>query len=365
MAVHDPVTVWYGGTQLTGSGPLAMRRVPLNDPRRENLTQKVFFDTVLTAPPKHVTPKRRYSSLYIPGRDGSYIAYDDGYADTTQAYEIALDMTPEEITEGTVRKLRAFEDALTGRTPGGHFDSSKARWDWLIDTYDNYFQTIFRVITLPRPRLHIVGTDYTAESPFADESFNHIWARLAMYDGGDDIANTLLRTGRATVTFKVKPELFCLYQDYAKDPTLYPGGHDSDTDRDYDAHYGLGPLAAALPRPIIRLYWDGNAKIQRTDSTQPMTIYCSNNIFKNGAGHISYDTDELAQADYGGYGIGWDMLTGRVITGDATKLADTDPYAMIEEGGQNFYIFIDNGVFVPGTGHMYISVEYATRSIVC
>lgn len=351
----SPNVTWFGDTQLTGREAYGYKYAYAPaDVREAPSPQPVYFGTTLTQPPVHTTPKRRLSQVYVPKWDGSVITYDDGYADTTQRYEFAFDLTHDPRAED-ITALRAFEDAITGQG----LDHT-ARWEWLIDTSDN------AMLYAPRPALNIIGP--TAQTSFY-EHFGletTVWARLGIYDGGGDILNQFGRTGRASITFRVKPVLCGLRQTYKTDPTPYDDSG-TETTRDQEgAHYSLSlPGYYNALAPIIQ--WDGDLVLKRADSTQPIKIEIADNGEWNNAGCINLDADNLTRYKAGALGIGLDTIAGHVIA-PPQYLDKTDPQGFGNLADRhyrrNIFFRIGNGYFT-GTGHIYVSAVRLYTSLIC
>lgn len=363
--LSKPTAVWFGDTQLTGSMPLYFERLGLTAQEANNrqAVQRAFFHTICTEPPQYKTPTRRLKSTYLPTGAGSHLLEDYGYNDTEQTYKFAWDDYKNGLwinwnAEYFPGLMRQFEHALTGTHYMQRWLSSyighEARWQWLVDTFDN------PLITAPRPALNILGENDVLYDPDCV-----VFARPAIYEGGDDFTTQFYRVGVAPVKFRVHPRLYKLRQSVAKNPTFW------------DPTQGIAPASSGIKlkmkgRPIILIQWTGTKQLVRTDSTRPMVLgWARNNMLVNG-GTISYSTTSLDLRTGGALGIGWDYIRNEYIHGplwhedSGARMTETgfvDWDSVTTEQELDFWFTLENGSFT-GTGDVYVSVIYADDSYI-
>lgn len=150
---------------------------------------KRWFAIVRQAPTM-TYPKRRYKTFTVPGRNGDFYIPDEAYDNFTKSYELFL--------------YGMKNDPYEEEDPDDPLPSFDGRTN--IKDLVNICWQIQGWLTEPK-----------GYATLQDDETGVNRTRLAYYTGNLNVAEDLLRFGRATISFSVRPEL------YIGDPT-----------RDYD-----------------------------------------------------------------------------------------------------------------------------------
>lgn len=177
--------------------------IDISDIYRTTSEGKRWFAVVRQAPTM-TYPKRRYKTFTVPGRSGDIYIPDEAYDNFTKSYEIFLygmknDPYEEEDPQDP---LPSFD----GRT--NIKDLTNICWQiqgWL--TEPNGYATL------------------------QDDETGVNRTRLAYYTGNLNVAEDLLRFGRATISFSVRPELYIgdPIKDYDTQNIISTWSHDAIT----------------------------------------------------------------------------------------------------------------------------------------
>lgn len=244
---------------------------------------KRWFAVVRQAP-NMTYPRRRYKTFTVPGRSGDIYIPDEAYDNFTKNYELFL--------------YGMKNDPYEEEDPDDPLPSFDGRTN--IKDLTNICWQIQGWLTEPN-----------GYATLQDDETGINRTRLAYYTGNLTVAEDLLRFGRATISFSVRPEL------YIGDPT-----------KDYDTQNIISTWSHDA---IIR---GGNAKPLISISIPPKQP-----IYKDGE-IVAYRRNRFTLACYYGRNSQDYRLASWSYNPPANDpwYQDEADYLVIDSEGQNFYL---------------------------